>query len=169
MKKLIFVLGPETTGTRFWTGLFVQAGCFGKGSDVQDLISLMQESNLDHVQTAVWRYSYPMGDIWPDLDEIIGIAKKAGFDQFQAAITHRDWLCISRFDLKRFNRLQQAYLQIYRNLEKFNIPFTHLNYESAIHYGSTYAQDILKFYDLTLDDNVEIRDGNKRHYEGRKV
>jgi len=164
-KKLIFVLGPETTGTRFWTGLFVQAGCFGTDHDVQNLDSLMQEPNI---KTAVWRYSYPMGDVWPDLDEIIGLAKDAGYNQFQAAITHRDWLAISRFDLKRFNKLQQGYLQIYRNLEKFNIPFTHLNYESAILYGSDYARNVLSFYDLNLNGDVEIKDGNKRHYDRGK-
>lgn len=76
MKKLFFVVGSESSGTRLTTRILHESGCFGDFGHYQrldefihsgiSLISIVQESEL-----IVFRRSVPHGEEFPDIREIL--------------------------------------------------------------------------------------------------
>lgn len=71
-KKLVFVLGPESSGTRGTTQLLIENGYWGQWAHAQELDRFVDGCDIrevvpDEVEKVVFRRSIPHGGIYPDL------------------------------------------------------------------------------------------------------
>lgn len=71
-KKLVFVLGPESSGTRGTTQLLIENGYWGQWAHAQDLDRFVEGCDIrevvpDEVEKVVFRRSIPHAGLYPDL------------------------------------------------------------------------------------------------------
>lgn len=110
-RKVFFVLGGESTGTRLVTRLLVDAGCFGDIDHEQrmdtwvDKHTGLLEERVQRGQPLVWRRSFPhdkkMIDIMKDLVEpVIRLHGVNHVDDVMFLVTMRNWLCAAKSAVK---------------------------------------------------------------------
>lgn len=89
--KAIFVTGPESSGTRLMTRLFMEVGCFGDDTHKQQLDKFYKQPNSVHWPTndVVFRRSVPHDGKWYSPIEIARCFEKRGFE-FLTVITIRE-------------------------------------------------------------------------------
>lgn len=71
-KKLVFVLGPESSGTRGTTQLLIENGYWGQWAHAQELDRFVEGCDIrevvpDEVEKVVFRRSIPHAALYPDL------------------------------------------------------------------------------------------------------
>lgn len=89
MKKAFVVLGPESSGTKLVTKIFIESGCFGDDGHNQ---KLDQNTELNDIDTLVFRRSVPHSRVFPDIKGIQDRFEKQGFEVFWVIVV-RDWTC----------------------------------------------------------------------------
>lgn len=77
MKTAYFILGPESSGTRMVTQAFCLLGMDGDFGHEQRLDDLEFSSAPDKI---VFRRSFPHGDGWPDVPDIVGRLRAEGYE-----------------------------------------------------------------------------------------
>lgn len=149
----ILVLGPESSGTRLVTKLFILAGCKGQDSHCQEFDGGLPEP----LTPIVWRRSVPHGDEWPDINLMIHKMEKSGYE-VSAVITTRSWLPMIHSQVNHFvdietgdqavDRIRLAYQYIFRHLRFQDIPFYISHYEFLISQPSLAVNGMLSLLDL---------------------
>ncbi|MFW6047241.1 MAG: hypothetical protein ACOCP4_05595 [Candidatus Woesearchaeota archaeon] len=91
MGQMIFVIGPESSGTRLMTKLFIKLGYEGEDTHKQKLDSIKLNESLDSSKDIVFRRSIPHGGIIPNIIALHEYFKSQKFDIY-TIITHRDFL-----------------------------------------------------------------------------
>jgi hypothetical protein len=95
-RKAFLVTGPESSGTKLVTRLFVESGCWGDYGHEQRLDAYVEGRSRWPVpsgeKAVVFRRSVPHGGGWPDLAEIQEKFVARHYDPFWV-VTVRDWYC----------------------------------------------------------------------------
>ena len=91
----IIVIGPECSGTKITTKLFIEAGLFGDDDHEQRLDPFI-EGKVSYASVAgicrcVMRRSIPHGDVWVDFSDLQRRLKEEGKSLPFFVITMRDW------------------------------------------------------------------------------
>lgn len=86
-RRIILVLGPESSGTRVVTRMCVEAGCIGDWGHKQ---RWDKEDPEDGVDLLVYRQSFPHGGETPDVSAICARFFKLGFGVHPVVVV-RDW------------------------------------------------------------------------------
>ncbi len=178
-KRAILVLGPESSGTRFWTQILIKAGCFGDDGHRQK----WDVTPPDNERLIVWRRSVPHAGELPRLEEMVSSLREENYEVV-AYVTNRDWFCMMNSQEGKhvdelsgaFGNLQIAYPFIFKNLEKLEIPFAVISYEAILRRKSEYVNKMLEMFDLQprvgnselrslVDVDDLIRDANAKYYE----
>lgn len=132
-RKVYFVLGGESTGTRLITRLLVDAGCFGDVDHAQRIdewayrrIGSLEE-RLKKGQPLVWRRSFPHGKRMPNVmedlvDPVFRLYGVNHDDDVLFLVTMRNWVCAAKSAVKAahstsyeeaINKLKDAYVRIF--------------------------------------------------------
>jgi hypothetical protein len=171
MKRAYLVLGPESTGTRLATSILIAGGCYGSAEHQQDF-DTKEFGNLDPV---VWRRSVPHGGESLRIDTLLA---RCGDRKVFAVVTTRDWTCTIRSKVAAYKKvgvavaskaankeLKEAYMSIFTDLDKFDIPFVVLSYESLVMHTNKVQHSLLTSIGLDIPVNyVAVTDQNKKHW-----
>lgn len=182
MKKAYLVVGPESSGTRFVTGLLIDAGCFGDDELEQRLDkkedqsrAILEESLLPQDETPiVWRRSFPHGGQWVDLSKPIAQLRARGYAVW-AVVTTRDWFPMIQSQRERhshvtnaevgLSNVRNAYRKIFESLGS-DVPFVMASYDSITHHQWKAIRRLLEALQLIKPQSVDvIIDGNAKWYE----
>lgn len=132
-RKVFFVLGGESTGTRLTTRLLVDAGCFGDVDHDQRIDMWVYkhigslEKRIEKGQSLVWRRSFPHGEKYPDImkdlvDPAFRLYGVNHDDDVMFLVTMRNWLCAAKSAVaarhcntkeEAIDRLKVAYVKIF--------------------------------------------------------
>lgn len=134
-KRAFVILGPESSGTRLLTRLFIEAGCAGDDGHVQRLDTERPVEPL-----VVIRRSYPYGNVWPDLAQLSGRFQNAGYDIFVVVILRSLQFTVlsslqqnhTKSEQKARHRSQEAFRRIGSALFDDPLPFVWLTYEALV-------------------------------------
>jgi hypothetical protein len=164
-RRAFIVIGPESSGTKFLTRLFVKAGCYGDAWHKQRLDT--EEPNEPLV---VLRRSYPHGGEWPDLREIVERFK--GYDvrvilivrsqQFTVASRRRH----AKGDLH--GQALEALQRIGSQWWECSVPGAWITYEALVRYPKNTIHWLFGWCGLPIPKGVKIKDGNEKYVGGGK-
>ena len=110
MRKAIFVVGPESSGTRMMTQFFVQRGYEGDHGHSQPWDDMKFREYPDHI---VFRRSMPHGSKWPDIVGIIGKMQAANYTVYPI-FTWRDprYMALSQVSASHVHTTDEGLKQI---------------------------------------------------------
>ncbi len=175
-RKVILVLGPESSGTRLATRILIEAGCLGDDGHVQRWDTRPIPDWADEKRPIVWRRSLPHGGRWPDLYQLVARAGPTGRDLL-VVVTVREWWACARSQVRAghvpgmgqaLSHISLAYLRIFSLLAGSSIPYYVLPYEALVlHPGPTIA-GLIEWLGLARVPEIEIRDENAKHYGTRR-
>ena len=86
-KRILMVVGHESSGTRLATKILIACGCHGDAEHEQEW-----DKSLPDVSPAVWRRSLPHRREWPDIWNLLRPCIEDGFSPSLVVCT-RDWRC----------------------------------------------------------------------------
>lgn len=132
-RKVFFVLGGESTGTRLTTRLLVDAGCFGDVDHEQRMDTWVLKNSgelqkqLKKGQPLVWRRSFPHDKKMPDIakDLVDPSFRSYGVNyahDVMFLVTMRNWVCAAKSAMKAghsksydgaIKKLKSAYMIIF--------------------------------------------------------
>ena len=151
---IVFVTGPESTGNRYTVELIhLAAGCAGKSSHTQPLDHKARGKQKDwsmldrrvlgmiahknDTQCAVLHRSFPHNNKFVDLGKMASIARESGYEP-HVIVLFRLMPAIIKSQIKRKHvstptqarkNIKRAYLEIFEDLTKANLPYTTVTYE----------------------------------------
>lgn len=142
MKRFYSIVGPESSGTKIVTSLFVKAGCFGDApQDEQRLDKVifgpesLQSIGVGPDADIVLRRSIPYGQSWPDLPFINDLFTGFGYQPLWIILL-RDWTFNVLSKIKRNHKKDKdtadnflflEIKEIFRQVLLMDIPFFVLN------------------------------------------
>lgn len=159
-KRAFFILGPESSGTKFLTSLFKKVGCEGNSWHRQKL-----EHNLPTEDLVVFRRSYPHNGVWPSIEAEIQRFKE--YKIFIIIIVRSETFVVhSRKkyvggDIK--NRAKIAMQTIFSQWKESNLPGTWITYEALVTHPDFVIENLFKRCDLKSPTDYSISDGNKKY------
>lgn len=171
MRRAFLVLGPESSGTRLLTRILVEAGCSGSNDHYQ----WWDDHSFGDEELVVWRRSFPHAATWPDLSDLLNQLVAAGFERVVGLVTVRDhWAMACSQVLNRpvMNvkaaeaHIEEAYTRIFAGLLKTGIPYRVLTYENLVARPVQIQRWLYQELDLPRIPDVEVFDGNDKHYLG---
>ena len=158
---MVLILGPEGSGTRILTRLFVDAGCSGDYGHEQRLDIEQPDSDL-----IVYRRSYPHLQVWPDLQEI-----KKRFSDYviQAIVIIRSFQFTIASGLKHAGgqlehakqRATEALFRILYDLRNNNISYFWITYESLVNSPKRELVWLMSQFNLIVPETY-IYNGNDK-------
>ncbi|MFP4344253.1 MAG: helix-hairpin-helix domain-containing protein [Anaerolineales bacterium] len=134
--RAYLVAGAESTGTRLVTQILLAAGCRGDRGHAQRWDTRLPEGETP----IVWRRSFPHGDTWPLLKELLGYLGEAGY-AVTVVVTTRDWWATARSQVRHGHahdeaealaHLQEAYRRIFAALEEQGGDYQVVGYEGLV-------------------------------------
>lgn len=142
MKRFYCIVGPESSGTKIVTALFVNAGCFGDGPQHKQRLDKfifgpesLQSLGVKPEDDIVLRRSVPYGPSWPDLCFINGLFVFQGYRPLWIILL-RDWTCnvMSKIKQKHKTDIDEANRFLFKEIRdifsqvlSMNVPFFVLN------------------------------------------
>lgn len=142
MKRFYGIVGPESSGTKIITALFVKAGCFGDGPQHEQRIDkvISGSESLESIgikpeNDIVLRRSVPYGASWPDLIVINNLFVSKGYQPLWIILL-RDWTCNVQSKIKQNHKkdkdtanryLFEEIKVIFKQVLSMNVPFYVLN------------------------------------------
>jgi len=169
VKRAYLVLGPESSGTRWLTGLLIKAGCSGSDDHVQPWDTMLPANE----PLVAWRRSFPHGGEWPNVKHLV-TALRARHYEITALVMTRDWFAMSRSQAQFqpaedvADNIQRAYRQIFMGLTQTQTAFVVVSYEAALVHPAAFVNSLLGYLGLgvTLDAaTIGAIDGNAKWYE----
>lgn len=163
-KKAFLVVGPESSGTKFVTKLFLKAGCEGDPWHEQRLDHHDPDSDL-----IVFRRSYPHGGRWPDLREIVNRFQRLGFEVRVVAIVRSlQFTMASRRkhaggDVR--GRAVKGFQQIGSQWAESGIDGVWITYEALVAHPKHTIHWLMDWCGLPIPKGVKIKDGNLKYVE----
>lgn len=169
--KAVFVLGPESSGTRLMTRLLIRAGCVGNASHEQgfDAAGLPAPDGRD----VVWRRSLPHGGAWPDVREMIDAAAALGYEP-RVVFMHRDVSALIASQLaaphvkteaEAVEHIDRVYRDYHDRLSEWGVSHANVNYETLFSDGWGVMLDLLRWLDLSTVLGERLYDGNAKYAE----
>jgi len=168
MNKAFFVIGPESSGTRLVTKIFLHMGCYGDDGHNQRLDSMLFPEDRD----IVLRRSIPHRGVFPDINRIYDMMCKT--HDTSVIITMRSLYPMIRsqinashvVDINHAKRnITHALYDISRFIYFINPPFIMITYEDLVFHSDQVIQTLSDFADLPVLDEVEaITDENLKYY-----
>lgn len=174
--RAFLVVGPESSGTRFLTGLLIDGGCKGNDTHAQ----LFDQWKFDNHDPIVWRRSFPwtVHHWWPNIElDLVKPLRTYGYTEIMILVTSRDWFALWQSQADPKNRhapneaealrnISLAYQEIFRQLSVVGLPFLVVHYEALIVYGERAVRPLLRKLGLNADAPLRPIDGtsNARYY-----
>lgn len=166
MKRAFIILGPESSGTRLLTQLFIKAGCAGDPGHTQ---RLDKEKPVEPL--VVIRRSYPYRKQWPNLAKLSGRLQSAGYDVFVIVIIRSlQFTVLSALNQKHTASMEKAQ---HRSLEGFKqigaalfaskLPFVWVTYEALVQWPEQTTRWLFDQAGLKPPPEIEIYDGNRKY------
>lgn len=162
-KRAFVVVGPESSGTKFITKLFITAGCWGDAWHQQRLDSQNPPKGVDLV---VFRRSFPHDGEWPNIKQIRDRFNVLGFSVYIVVVIRS-----LHFTLKsrRQNASGNLHLQATEAFRKIggSLPVSKksvwLTYEALVNYPESTINGLFDWAKLPAPKDVEIKDGNEKY------
>lgn len=151
MKKLYFVIGPESSGTRLTTRILCESGCFGDFEHYQRLDEFVNlNRSLDSIvgdsKLIVFRRSVPHGGEFPFVPDIELMFSTYGFDPYiLIPIRNLFELCKSKMKNQGIESMEGAYYAFQHEINF--IINTIKEYNKILFYDTSF---LFKFPDLSL-------------------
>lgn len=148
MKHAYLVVGPESCGNRLLAALLVRAGCVGSGSMAQPPLPVYEDP-------VVIVRSYPHGNEWPDLRQIVPALRDRGYlcrvlvtvrDAYATAESQHRGQHHSR-ELAAAN-IRRAYAEIFGQLAQLNVWYQLVTLESLVLHQAQAVRRLLEACDL---------------------
>jgi len=171
-RQAVLVLGPESSGTRLVTRIFLAAGYWGDGDHAQ---RLENGETPPPSRNIVWRKSYPHGENWPNAVELARDLRDKGFE-VHAVVVMRDSYCCTRSQrarghsndkLKSRDAYRKAMLQIFKQVsEALLVSWITVSYSELILRGARAAKKLVEQINpyAKLDFTEKIVDENLKYY-----
>ena len=167
------VIGPESSGTRFLTGILIDAGCTGDAGHAQRWDTMVPKAKkYPHI---VWRKSVPHGKAWPRLTHMVRTLESNGYKDVRVIVLVREPFALQHSQVKRRHvpniaaacrNIRKAYLHIFNHLAKSGAAFSVVSYEALALHGVPARRSILDELGLRLlKPNVTPRNENAKHYK----
>jgi len=170
-KKAFLVLGARSTGTRMFTEMLIQAGCYGDSTHKQRLDESLYMKPVTRRFT-VWRRSVPHFDDKQFIDIGEMVSMLYGCEIF-AFVMVREWLVMLESQVRAgheanrddaYSLSMKAYSHIIKGLEDQHLNWQFVSYEALVYGGNSVYNRILKSHGLnTIDFNV--KDENAKYYK----
>ncbi len=164
----IFVVGPESTGTKLVTRLLIAGGAIGDGGDVQRFDTRACPGN----QLCVYRRSLPHGGLWPNLDGIadrliretgglqIVVTTREMYATTKSAVNHNHVANQRQARTNYLKALAMAMAFVTRREESVFV----VTYEALVLHPGAMTHALMQWAKLRTDKVVDIYDGNIKHY-----
>ena len=175
--KSFRVIGPESSGTRLATKIFIQNGVYGDDGHVQRLDSPGAIRGVEALPFVI-RRSLPHGGRWPDLGGLYRLmvdrlasdnAGKPG-----VVITVREPLALARSQVRNRHvkditaaqhNILRAYLAIMRFVLSAHPGFYILPYEALVLHAREAQSALLRWAGVPSQNPVYTYDGDVKYYE----
>lgn len=167
-RRAYLVAGPESSGTRFLTGLLIDWGCKGNAATTQ----AWDSGPPKDAELVVWRRSFPHGHTWPDLVAMAGALRDNDYKVFGVIIT-RDWYPMLKSQVaaghtqsvaEGAQEQQKAYPLIFGQLAEAGVPFVVTSYEGLVH-DRTAAEKLSEMLGFGKKRVASyVRNENWKHY-----
>jgi len=160
-RRAFIIVGPESSGTKFLTSLFIKAGCYGDAWHEQRL-----DTEEPSAPLVVFRRSYPHGGEWPDLPAIVDRFWRAGYRVRLIVIIRSMQFTVasrglhSKGDL--YGRAVRALQMIGSQWAEAGADGVWITYEALVHYPETISW-LFSWCGLDPPEGIKIRDGNKKY------
>ncbi len=176
--KAVFVIGPESSGTRLITRLFVEIGFYGDTGHDQELDKLIKRTNgfFWPNKDIVFRRSVPHAQKWPDIPSIYTKLYDLGYDT-KLVITIREHypICASKYKnnhSKKQNAESDLCKQIYYIFSSliFVENFYVVSTSHLFHHPAQSIKDLFIWTGVNVsDDKVKqiaktVYDADDKHY-----
>lgn len=159
--RLIFVVGPERTGTRLTTRALMHSGASGNDSHFQPFDQVLP---LSSQVPLVWRRSYPHAGEWTNLSQLLkGQEEKyevrvvTTSRYAEAAADSQVSSSLATSHAEALERIQRAYSCIFTQLASTSWPVLLLQYSDWFLYPARQLQMLCMFAGLPLDLEVLTR------------
>ncbi len=190
VKRSFLVLGAESSCTRFITNCLIKIGCSGKtwNNDHEQEIDFKDPTE----DLIVWRRSFPhkwdnpnnypyiikntIG--WPDTDAMYNKLISLNY-KVTVIVTMRDWHAISMSGVekgyrphtntleKAYNNTKESYKRIFHFINKYDLDYVVMNYESLVLNGENYLNCMLELLGLDKIEELDFKNANKKYYENK--
>jgi hypothetical protein len=172
MKNCFMIIGPESSGTRMLTRIFIDSGCIGSDDHDQffDSAPPLEEMNV------VWRRSIPHGGIKePNIEEMYNHLISNNYN-ITIIVISRDIFCTIFSQIQNnhvenkhqsIENIQNSFLFLFNLIKKLNAKYFMINYESLILHKDWTIDNLSKLINFNLkipdikNENVKWIDKNK--------
>lgn len=168
MKRAILVVGPESSGTRWLTSLFIAAGCIGSAEHEQPFD---RELPVDESPIVI-RRSVPYWGRRPVLGLLAKRLTKFGY-AVHAVVIVRDWYATAQSQVANGHvkdvataeaQMRESLVHILMHLGE-QIPFTWVTYEGLVQRPEETLAWLMPRFGLSVPA-VNAVDGNAKYYGG---
>ena len=169
-KKAVFVVGPESSGTRNMASILIDNGFSGdKGHDQRyDNLRLVESESPNKF---VLRRSIPHGNNWVNISMFLEFFSHIGYE-VKVLVTLRDFDCMKASQVnaghasseeEAHRRTKASYLHIFSHLLNKGFDFSVVQYETLISNTDFALKNISKFLGEEIKLHKELYDGNKKY------
>jgi len=169
MRRIFFVIGAESSGTRMLTKSFTSVGVFGSAEHRQRLDGLNFNNIPEDIQNAVFRRSVPHAKMWPPLAGLYNLMKASGFDPVPIVIEREEkYVALSQVAAGHVENLEDAKAQIHfakqhidSEMGKLGISPALVNYERFVTDGKA-RERFFEQYGLREPD-IDYYNANEKY------
>lgn len=169
-KQAFIVLGPESSGTRLVTKLFIAAGCAGDSGHKQRFDDMLSNGEAIEEPVIVIRRSYPYAKEWPNLGKLAGRLQRSGYEvRVVVVLRSLQYTALSSVRQKHtknvehaLRRSTEAARRIGTDLAETDLPFVWVTYEALVQRDGVMAW-LFGWAGLPTPESVEIYDGNEKY------
>jgi hypothetical protein len=155
MNEAVFVVGPESSGTKMLAESFVRLGYFGDYGHLQRLDSMRFNGLPERI---VLRRSLPHASNWPDLKPVVGKLREASYSVRPVLIWRdKDYCRLSQYNNQQLaaetstGNIEEALLRVYSDLASINLWPTTVYLEAFVKHSHVRAAFFALFGQSTPD------------------
>lgn len=166
-KTCVFVVGPESSGTRMLTKLFIEAGFKGDGTHQQ-----RWDTDNPKANKVVFRRSVPHSKRVPNIQKSVKRFRAIGYDVKVVVILRSfEFTAKSVVNQKHTGSIDKAkcntkmaFTEIGHQLWNAKIDFTWCTYEALVAHTQAVMQDLIGFVGCgEVPEQLEVYDGNEKY------
>ncbi len=163
-KKAFIVIGPESSGTRVMTEIFIKSGCSGDFGHQQ----YFDETPPSSEKLVVWRRSIPHAKVKePDIKKMYNKLVEEKYD-VTVIVTTRDMSCMIKSQINAphilseeegIKNISDAYLFIFSLINELKVKYYVVSYESLILHQESTINYLSSLIGISLSP-IEFRNEN---------
>jgi hypothetical protein len=166
--RAFIVVGPESSGTRFVSRLFIDGGCDGSDEHIQPFDADIPVAIDTDV---VWRRSVPHDGVYPNIEDMCAQVAIRGYDPVVVVI-YRNWACNAHSQVLRghatnyshaIERIRLAWNHIMRCVQ--DIPYSIVSYFFITEYPEIALTWLVREYGLRRIPSTAVHRGDSKHIE----